>query len=401
MTAEGRLWNRDFTALWAGQVASQLGSQAAHVAIALWTVEATGSARLMGLTLALSSALVVLLGPLGGAMADRHSRRGLIVAADVVRGLAALGLGLLLPWAPIEASAVALVACSLLSGAMAAAFLPAVSALIPSVVPQGRLAAANALSQSSGQVCALVGLAFGGIAYLRWGAPALLVADGLSFLGAAAATAFVREPARPSAPPHASGTLRAHLTAIAEGWRWIAARTGLRTLLVALGAANLLFMPVYVLLPLYVRDHLRAGDEWYGLLLASAASGALVGLASVGFRKPAAATAAPLLLAGLATGALSLTTSAPLAAALLALVGSASSRFNVLVVTDLQASAPEALRGRVMALVVTLAAAAAPLGLLLGSLAGGASADVFLPVIAGCGAGMSAAAAWSLRRGGQ
>src|SRR5688572_61760 len=56
-----------------------------------------------------------------------------------------------------------------------------------------------------------------------------------------------------------------------------------------------------------------------------------------------------------------------------------------------------ALRGRVMALVVTLASAAAPVGLLLGSAAGGMSAHLLPTTIGVCGAGMSVAAVWSLR----
>lgn len=395
------LWTRDFTALWTGQVISQLGSQAAHVATALWIVEETGSTRLTGLVLALSATPVVLLGPLGGALADRYSRKSLIITADFVRGLAILTVAVLLPIASIDVVVAALIVSSLVNGTMTAAFLPAVTSILPSVVPATRLAAANALSQSSAQVSGLVGLAFGGIAYVRWGPSALLAVDGLSFLVAAAATGVVRDPPHSAGASPVEGRLREHVRAIGEGWRWVRGQKGLPALLVALGAANLLFMPVYVLLPLYVRDRLHAGSEWYGLLLAAASAGALAGLASVGWWRPTAATAVPLFVAGLATTALSFTGAAPVAAMLLALVGAAASRFNVVVVTAIQASTPEGLRGRVLALVVTLASAAAPLGLLIGSAAGGMSADLLPTTIGVCGAGMSAAACWSLRVSGR
>jgi MFS family permease len=397
MDRKDTLWTRDFTALWTGQVISQLGSQAAHVATALWIVEVTGSTRLTGLVLALSATPVVLLGPLGGALADRYSRKWLIIAADSVRGIAMLVVAALLPIASTDVVLAVFAAAALLNGTMTAGFLPALTSILPSVVPATRLASANALSQSSAQVSGLVGLAFGGVAYLRWGAPTLLAVDGLSFLVAAAATAIVRDPSRGAAASTGGDRFRENVQGLGEGWRWVRAQQGLPALLVALGAANLLFMPVYVLLPLYVRDRLHAGSEWYGLLLAAASAGALAGLASVGWWRPRTATSRPLLVAGLATTALSFMGTAPVAAMLLAIVGAASSRFNVVVVTAIQASTPERLRGRIMAFVVTLASAAAPLGLLIGSAAGGLSADLLPLAIGICGAGMSAAAAWSLR----
>jgi hypothetical protein len=46
-------------------------------------------------------------------------------------------------------------------------------------------------------------------------------------------------------------------------------------ILTTFAAVNFLFMPVFVLLPFYVRDVLGGGPEWYGLLLAGAGAGAL------------------------------------------------------------------------------------------------------------------------------
>jgi hypothetical protein len=72
-----RLLGRDFLLLWQGQ----LGNQAFLVATMSWTLEATGSPGLMGLLLMASTLPAVVVGPIAGAMAERHSLRALIVAA--------------------------------------------------------------------------------------------------------------------------------------------------------------------------------------------------------------------------------------------------------------------------------------------------------------------------------
>ena len=73
---------RDFLLLWQGQLVSQIGNQAFLVATVSWTLDVTGSPGLLGLLLGASTLAAVLFGPIAGALADRHSRKRLIVAAE-------------------------------------------------------------------------------------------------------------------------------------------------------------------------------------------------------------------------------------------------------------------------------------------------------------------------------
>lgn len=72
------LFSRSFILLWQGQLVSQLGNQAFLIATTYYTLEGTGSATLVGVVMMASTVPIVLLGPIGGTLADRHSRRAIL-----------------------------------------------------------------------------------------------------------------------------------------------------------------------------------------------------------------------------------------------------------------------------------------------------------------------------------
>src|SRR5215216_5511012 len=82
-TVTGRLWNRNFILLWAGQTISQLGNPAFNIGAMFWLMEKTGSASLMGLVMTAASVPAILLSPFGGTFADRHSRVRIMVWSDL------------------------------------------------------------------------------------------------------------------------------------------------------------------------------------------------------------------------------------------------------------------------------------------------------------------------------
>ena len=91
--ARVRLFNRDFVLLWQGQLVSRMGSQAMTIAMMFWTMEATGSATLMGAMMMVGTLPAVVLGPLAGTLADRVSRKWILVFCDAGSGLVLLGAG--------------------------------------------------------------------------------------------------------------------------------------------------------------------------------------------------------------------------------------------------------------------------------------------------------------------
>lgn len=377
-----RLWNRDFGLVLSGQTVSQLGNQAFSVAMAFWLVEATGSASLMGLLLTASTLPGVLLGPVGGAVADRFNRIKIAVVADLVGGIAMTGLALVMfPGRASTSTLVALLfAVAVLMGTVRAFFLPALGAAIPDLVPPGRLAAANSLTQLMAQGALLVGQGVGGILYSVLGAPLLFLFDGLSYLVAAGSEAFVRlPPHRREAVAEAGAgpglVFRRFWTDIKEAMAYVKSTRGLLGFVLAAAGYNFFLMPIVVLLPFFVADYLGRGARWYGFLLAAISAGEIVGFLLAGIvrlrgRAKANFLVGLMVLAPTPFALIGFIRSAPVSLAVAVALGAAIGMINVHVMTIMQASTPQELRGRVMGLLGTLGGAVIPVGMALGGIAG-------------------------------
>src|SRR6266545_4207446 len=92
----GKRWLPNFLLIWQGQLISQTGTQLCLVTLVLWLKQATESATVIGLLMMAATVPGVVLGPLGGALVDRYSRRTILVLGDVVRGFALLGVALVM-----------------------------------------------------------------------------------------------------------------------------------------------------------------------------------------------------------------------------------------------------------------------------------------------------------------
>ena len=395
--ADGRLWNRDFFLLWQGQTVSQLGNQAFSVAMAVWLVKATGSASLMGLLLTASSLPGVVLGPLGGAIADRFSRRIILIVSDVIGGVAmtTLALVMLSGRAATPAIVTLLFVVAVVMGTVRAFFAPAIGAAIPDLVPSDKLNAANSVNQLSVQGSLLVGQGLGGVLYqLLGGAPLLFLLDGLSYFFAAGSEAFVRLPARAVAADEGRGiaaAFRRYARDIGEGFSYVRSTRGLLGFVLASSGYNFFIMPILVLLPFYVTVVLRADARWYGFLLAAISAGSIVGFLVAGFIPLRGAAKARFLtwlmiLAPTPFILLGGLRSSPLALIVGFVLGAAIGIVNVNVMTILQAGTPAEMRGRVMGLVGTLGGAVVPLGMALGGIAGDLTGKNVPLIYAVCGA---------------
>jgi MFS family permease len=281
--AHGRLLSplkvRDFRILWAGMTVSLLGDGVFIVAIAwesyaLWNAPAALSIVSIGMTV---PTIVFLL--FGGIVSDRYDRRLVMAWADGVRALAVAGLAVLVVTGALHFPA--LVALVAVYGAGTAFFTPAFESIVPELLPDAELPSANALDQFVRPIALrLVGPVLGG-ALVAVSAGLAFAVDAASFAATFVAVMAIRT--RRSVPAEQHGST---LAAIAEGLRFVRARTWLWGTLGSAAIAYLVFLgPAEVLLPFVVKNELHASAGTLGLVLAAGGVGAIGAAAFVGRRE--------------------------------------------------------------------------------------------------------------------
>jgi DHA3 family macrolide efflux protein-like MFS transporter len=405
LSRPGTLANRNFILVWQGQMVSQMGNQAFAVAMMFWLLQATGSASLMGVLMTLSLLPGVLLGPFGGALADRLPRLRIVIGSDLINGVVMLALALTLYLTGRPAVIVPMLCVvAVVNGVSRAVFIPALNALIPDLVPASRLPVANSLNQFSIQAFTILGQGIGGVIYALLGAPLLFLVNALSFLFSAGCSSFV-DPAltRHEGAGDLATAVRRFRSDIAEGFAFVRKTPGLMGFMLTEAAYNLFMMPIFVLLPFYVQDYLHEGPEWYGFLLASVSVGAVLGFVVTGMLHLAGRTrswfvAVLLTLSPTPFLAISLAVSKPVVLILAAAIGATSAMVNIYALSILQATTPPELRGRVVGLLGTVTGALTPVGMLLGGVLGDLSGKNIPLVYGGCGVAALLTTSFVLRR---
>lgn len=185
--------NYAFRQLWLGQVVSQMGDWFNTIAIYTIILNLTGSGRDVGLLLVARFLPSFVFGPLSGVLADRFSRRTIMIVSDLLRALVVLGFLLVR-----RADQLWIVyVLTVLQLALSTFFEPAKTAAIPSIVSDRELVAANAISAVTWSVMLTLGAAIGGVITGWLGTNVAFVLDSLTYLLSAALIASVRLPRRP------------------------------------------------------------------------------------------------------------------------------------------------------------------------------------------------------------
>lgn len=396
-----RLLNRDFLLLWQGQFVSMLGSQAFSVGMVFWIKRQTDSASLLGLGMMSQWVPAILLGPFGGTMADRFSRRQILIVTDLVRGVAALLLGALVIFEPGRTGTIlgGLLVLSAIMGVCDAFFRPAISASIPDLVPESEVTRANSVNRLALDTSTFFGQGIGGVLFRIIGPGVLFLADGVSYFFSAASEALVRFP---PPPPVVKKTSWREAGAdfwreLMVGLRYVAGRKGLRYLLLLAPLDSFFMITIVVLLPFYTEDYLHARPDWYGFLVAAFGAGSFLGSVVAGATNITGAKRkwAYLICAmGFGTTAitLGLARSPWVAMGWIFLAGLVSGFNTIHALSLAQLDTPPELRGRVLGLLETLGLSTMPIAAGLG----GVVADLLhrnIPLVYfGCGGALIAVA---------
>jgi MFS family permease len=353
------LGQRDYRVYFAGTLVGQIGNWMQTVAQSWLVLQLTGSAFLLGLTATLQFGPILLLSVLTGALADRVTKRHLLVATQAAQGSLALLLGGL-AWSGAAAYG-HVAAIAVLWGVLSAIDQPTRQSFVMELAGRERVASAVALSSASFNAARIVGPAVAGLLIARVGLWSGFVLNALAF--AVAIAALLAVPARPPVRRVQAATF---LGDVAEGVRY-ATRTGAVRLVLGLQVVvSFCVFNFTVYVPLLARTVLGQGSEGFGFLMTSLGVGAVAGGLALGAlsARPLPPTGIALALGG-ACGlllGLALVRHFWVAATLLALTGFTATLVTAGCNTFLQLTAPDTLRGRVMSLYTLLSSGIFPLG---------------------------------------
>ncbi len=393
MSNNRRLLNRDFLLLWQGQTVSLVGTQISMIAMLFWLKHTTESPALMGALQTISGLVSVLVGPIGGAFADRYPRRKIIIFSDLINGGAMLLLGLFLWFGPPPGtrSLVVVFAVSIVSAVVGSFFGPAISAALPDLAPPNRVASANSLIQSTMQLAGLGGQAIGGLLFRMLGAPIVFLIDGSTYLFSAFSECFIRLPQ--NLPPNNGGwrlQLGRFRDEIVEGLVYIRRNEGLFQLVILSSLVSFFIAPIVGLLTFYVEDHLRLSPDWFGYLLTIHGAGTLAGLGFAGTFRFSPRLRGGMILGcflaeSLVYGLLGFTNKTLTVGILAFIAGMTTGFVGIHLMTLLQLTTPTGIRGRVFGMLATLSACITPLGMGLGGVAASLSGRNIPLIYATCG----------------
>src|SRR5262245_35897617 len=361
----GVLEIKDARALIGASAASQAGDWLYNAALLGYVYTATGSAAWVGAATICRLLPYVLLGPIGGTIADRYDRRTVLLAGDLLR------LALMLVLAAVVAAdgAVALVvALTAVASAAGAAERPAAMALLPRLVGEARLGAANALLHTVQELGVVAGPAIGALILALAPAWVAFVVNGATFGLSAILIATIRR-RRQSA---GAAEPVAALDQIARGLHTARVTPFVIPLFLVVAMVEFTYGAQTVQLVLYAERDLDLGTGGYGVLLAALGAGGLLSALVNG--RLAASTKVSVIVVGAAAIACATqlgyayVDGVVLAVAVTVAGGAAIVIAEVVAETALARIVPADVLGRVMGVFTAMSVAAMVLGAVLASI---------------------------------
>ena len=272
------LRHRDFRLLFAGQTVSLIGDAAFVTALGWRTFTLAGTTKLGVVLVCHATALLAML-LVGGALADRFSRRRMMIVSDVVR-FGAVG-GLAFVDASGELTFALLAVFAIAVGLGDGLFYPAFGGMVPLVVEQPSIASANSLIGVARWGSILLGPALAGFLYDPVGPAAVFALDASTFLISAGLVLATR----PRSIEHAAdeGTFRGIVTGAryvaGVPWLWV-------TIAIFAVVLMLQYAPQQVLLPRLVEERWDRGVGSYAFLTTLLGVGTVVGTLLFGQIQP-------------------------------------------------------------------------------------------------------------------
>ncbi len=338
---------RNFRYYFAGQSLSLIGTWMQSVAQSWLVFSLTHSGFQVGLVVALQTLPILLLGPVGGTIADRFGKYRILFYTQALAGVQALILAALELTGHLQLWELYLIAFSL--GLINMVDNPTRQTFVGEMVGREHLANAVTLNSVMVNVARAVGPAVAGALIVSVGTGWCFLINAFSFGFVLLSLRAIRSDELFPAPraPRQRGQIR-------EGFRYVGRTPMLRDALIMMALIGCLTYEFQTTLPVLAGTTFHGGARTYGFLTASMGVGAVVGGLVAAGRRPRGSGSRRLVLTALVFGvvvvAAAVAPSLPVEAAVLLLVGACSVTFLSLGNATLQLNSEPSMRGRVMSL---------------------------------------------------
>ena len=381
--SQSRLLTPGFRAIVVAQVFSLLGIEILQFVLPLHLLNLTGSGTLYGGVVAAGFVPYIALSPMGGVIADRTRKRGVMAALDAVLALIMLGY---LACSGSQHLVGITVFVLMVAFAAQAIYHPCVQSALPLVVPTERIPQATAVANQVSMITGIGGPVIGGMVFGFFGLAPIVVVAAVSFaVSSALVLAFVRIPYEP--PARTEGVLRTAAGDIRDALHFLCMRPVLWQIIAAATLINLFGSSfINIGTPYIVTESLGLSNQLMGIAQGALAVGGLLGGALVVFMPERFTVKATPRLVGRAAAGIGAVAAVLLVAGepYVAFAGMLASYLwvmvccmaaSILMTSYLQMETPDELTGKVMGLAMMFGNLATPAG----QIAYGAAFDLASP----------------------
>jgi MFS family permease len=363
-TAVAALRHRDFRVVWAGTFASNIGTWMQNVLLGAFALD-LGGPSYVGLVFFAQLGPLLFLAPLGGTLADILDRRKLLIWMQLEQVVFSVLLAVL---ASVDhPNKWAIFVCVLLIGIGNALSGPAISALLPTLVPKEDLPGAVSLQSVQMNLSRVIGPAIGAPLYAAFGIGTVFGLNALTYAFAIGSLVVARYPAQ-----FVRSATETGLTRFLSGFKIAGADPLIRRILITMTTFSFFSLTFVGLMPEIAKANLGIGPKnaVYGFLYATFGLGAALGAVTVGtylaHHSKAKIARWSLVAFAVMLTAFALVRQAGVAFPVAFVLGFVYFMTITSLSISLQAHLDDAIRGRIMALWIMAFGGIVPLGVLAG-----------------------------------
>ncbi len=265
--------NKNLVLVILGQFVSGFGTFMQSFALSLYVLKKTGSASLFASVLVVSIIPRILLTPFAGVIADRFSRKKMIVIMDFLSSLVVSAFAVVfIIYGELSLSSIYILA--ILLTVISSFFTPSMSAIIPDIVPKKDLADANSIRMMPESILNLLSPLTAGVLFGLFGLLPIMIINAISFFGSAISELFIKINKESILKKEGRDS---YFESLKQGLKFIKTLPEIILMICVAVVANFALGPVFsVALPIVLLQDFGISEQLYGLFNSLTTVGMLI-----------------------------------------------------------------------------------------------------------------------------